>query len=292
MKVLLSTIGGHATSALLDSYLEPLRGAFIRISAAPTNGSTIDNVRITSQYAPSFITSKVLDSRGNSTTKAGRSMLMTMDLPRPEWPAHEIAVIGGRHEDDLVIAGGYLRVAELSATEWSQNGPDDSLPIPIYYNYRHSVELSLKGLIREAAIIIRRGEYDTRGENRRPDRIDEKLREDSHSIRKLTERLDRYLGLIADLEAPNNKIDPESLAALRWLNDMDQTGETFRYAHIGAGAASRPARPVQTNINFYDEIRKVHDLAWLLQAGYSGALQEFGDLQQEYLEEMRWATGC
>jgi hypothetical protein len=219
-------------------------------------------------------------------------MLMSMDLPRPKWPAHEIAVIGGRHEDDLVIAGGYLRVAELSATEWSQNGPDDSLPIPIYYNYRHSVELSLKGLIREAAIIIRRGEYDTRGENLRSDRIDEKLREDSHSIRKLTERLNRYLDLIADLEAPNNKIDPESFATLQWLDDMDQTGETFRYAHIGAGAASRPARPVQTNINFYDEIRKVHDLAWLLQAGYSGALQEFGDLQQEYLEEMRWATGC
>ena len=64
-------------------------------------------------------------------------MLMGMDLPRPKWPAHEIAVIGG--QDALVIAGGYLRVAERAATEWSQNGPDDSLPIPIYYNYRHSV---------------------------------------------------------------------------------------------------------------------------------------------------------
>ncbi|MFG2350300.1 hypothetical protein [Streptomyces phaeochromogenes] len=52
------------------SCFEPLRGAFIRISAAPTNGSIIDNVRITPQYATSFITSKVLDSRGNSTTKA------------------------------------------------------------------------------------------------------------------------------------------------------------------------------------------------------------------------------
>jgi hypothetical protein len=219
-------------------------------------------------------------------------MLMSMDLPRPKWPAHEIAVIGGRHEDDLIIARGYLRVAELAATEWSQNGPDDFLPIPIYYNYRHSVELSLKGLIRETATIIRRGEYDTRGENLRPDQIDEKLREDSHSIRKLAERLNRYLGLITDLDPPNNKIDPESFAALQWLDDMDQTGETFRYARIGAGQASRTARPDQTNINFYEDIRKVHDLAWLLQAGYSSALQAFGDLQQEYLEEMRWVTGC
>ncbi|WP_406415853.1 hypothetical protein OH809_41195 [Streptomyces sp. NBC_00873] len=34
-----------------------------------------------------------------------------MDLPRPKWPLDEIAVIGGRREDDLAIAGGYLRLA-------------------------------------------------------------------------------------------------------------------------------------------------------------------------------------
>jgi len=210
-----------------------------------------------------------------------------MDLPRPKWPQHEIAVIGGRDEDDLAIAGGYLRVAEIAATDWSLHGPDDSLPVPILYNYRHSVELSLKWLIRAAAAIIRRGDYGTGGENLSRDKVDEKLRSDSHSIKKLAERLNRYLGLISDLDPPNDRIDAESFEALLWLDAQDETGETFRYSMIGKGADSRPARESQTNINFYDQINKVHQLAGLLQAGYSGALDAFGDLQAEYLQEMR-----
>ena len=67
---LLSTIGGHTTKPLLDGYFEPPSGAFIRIAAAPTNGSIIDSIRITSLYATAFIASKVLGSRGSSTTAA------------------------------------------------------------------------------------------------------------------------------------------------------------------------------------------------------------------------------
>ncbi|MEH0564460.1 hypothetical protein QBA37_35415 [Streptomyces silvae] len=211
---------------------------------------------------------------------------MDMDLPRPRWPSHEIAVIGGRHEDDLAVAGGYLRMAEIAATHWSQQGPDDSLPVPILYNYRHSVELSLKWLIRSAAYIIRRGEYNTRGENLSKDKVDEKLRDDSHSIRKLAERLNRYLGLIPDFDAPNNRIDAESFETLKWLDAQDETGETFRYSMIGKGSGIRPARETQTNINFYDQVNRVHQLAHLLQGGYSAALDTFRDLQEEYLQEM------
>ncbi|MGW0697633.1 hypothetical protein [Streptomyces sp. NPDC002738] len=173
---------------------------------------------------------------------------MTLNLPRPRWPGYEIAVIGGQHEDDLAVAGGYLSVAEIAATHWSLHGPDDSLPIPILYNYRHSVELSLKWLIRFAAGIIRRGAYDTRGKNLSHDKVDEKLRDDSHSIRKLAERLNRYLGLIPDLDPPNNRIDAESFEALKWLDAQDETGETFRYSMIGRGrTAGRPARPRRTS---------------------------------------------
>ncbi|MFF3359292.1 hypothetical protein ACFYWN_43500 [Streptomyces sp. NPDC002917] len=212
---------------------------------------------------------------------------MTLNLPRPRWPGYEIAVIGGQHEDDLAVAGGYLSVAEIAATHWSLHGPDDSLPIPILYNYRHSVELSLKWLIRFAAGIIRRGAYDTRGKNLSHDKVDEKLRDDSHSIRKLAERLNRYLGLIPDLDPPNNRIDAESFEALKWLDAQDETGETFRYSMIGKGADSRPARETQTNINFYDHVNRVHQLALLLQAGYPDALDAFRDLQDEYLQEAR-----
>jgi hypothetical protein len=209
-----------------------------------------------------------------------------MNLPRPRWPQHEIAVVGGRHEDDLAVAGGYLRVAEIAATHWSLHGPDDSLPVPILYNYRHSVELSLKWLIRTSAEIIRRGAYDTRGENLHHDKVADKLREDSHSIRKLAERLNRYLGFISDLDPPNNRIDTETFEALQWLDAQDENGETFRYSMIGKGAGVRPARETQTNINFYDQVNRVHQLAQLLQGGYSSALDAFRELQEEYLQEM------
>jgi hypothetical protein len=209
-----------------------------------------------------------------------------MNLPRPRWPVHEIAVIGGSSEDDLAIAGGYLRVAEIGATHWSQHGPDDSLPIPVLYNYRHSVELSLKWLIRTTARIVRRGQYHTNGANLDREKVDKKLREDSHSIKKLAERLNTYLGFITDLDPPNNRIDDASMETLRWLDQQDETGETFRYSMVGRGTDSRPARAVQTNINFYEDVNKVHLLAHLLQDGYSAYLDTFEDLQQEYLEEM------
>lgn len=214
-------------------------------------------------------------------------MDLDLDLPRPKWPQHEIAVIGGRHEDDLAIAGGYLRLAEIAATHWSLHGPDDSLPVPILYTYRHSVELSLKWLIRTAARIIRRGAYDTNGEDLSRERVEDRLRCDSHSIKKLAERLNRYLGLIPDLDPPNNRIDSDSFKALQWLDAQDETGETFRYSTIGKGADRRPARDTQTNMNFYDHVNKVHRLAGLLQGGYSGALDAFEDLQREYMQEMR-----
>ncbi len=209
-----------------------------------------------------------------------------MDLPRPRWSAYEIAVYGGSIEDDLVIAGGYLRVAQIAAERWSLHGPDDSLPVPILYNYRHSVELSLKWLIRRAARIIRTEGYDTRGRNLSPQKGDAKLREDSHSIKKLAERLNTYLGLITDLQPPENRIDDESMATLLWLDGQDDTGETYRYATVGRDAASQPSRPHQTNINFYDEVNRLHHLASLLQGGYSSHLDEFGHQLAEYRQAM------
>ncbi|MEV0694083.1 hypothetical protein [Streptomyces sp. NPDC050388] len=52
-----------------------------------------------------------------------------LSLPRPRWANAEIAVWGG-----------YLRVAETAARHWIAHGPDDLLPLPILYNYRHSMD--------------------------------------------------------------------------------------------------------------------------------------------------------
>ncbi|WP_331751510.1 hypothetical protein OID55_42170 (plasmid) [Streptomyces sp. NBC_00715] len=207
------------------------------------------------------------------------------NLPRPRWSIHEIAIWGGSEEDDLALASGYLDVAEIAARHWIARGPNDSLPIPILYNYRHSIELSLKWLIRTAArCIVRSGYAGT--ENLSPDKVDERVR--THNIRKLADHLNRYLAML-DLPAPEQRIDPESWKQLNWLDSEDATGETFRYAVVGRGPDRTPARPVQQNVNFYEQVNELHKLAHLLSGGYTSHLGVYEDWQIEYMEEMRSA---
>lgn len=118
-------------------------------------------------------------------------------LPRPRRPVSEIAVLGG-HENDLTIAGGYLKVAEVAERYWIDHGPDDSMPIPILYNYRHAIELTLKWLIRLAARYLEESGFTE--ENLRPDKLDKKL--ETHNVKRLADRLDRYLGLL-EIRAPD-----------------------------------------------------------------------------------------
>lgn len=204
-----------------------------------------------------------------------------LNLPRPRWRLHEIAVLGG-YEDDLTIAAGYLEVAEIAARHWIERGPNDGLPIPILYNYRHSIELSLKWLIRLAARCLIRGGYT--GENLSADTLNRKLH--THNIKKLADRLNRYMELL-DLPEPNNRIDTASWNLLTWLDSEDETGETYRYATVGHGPRSAPARPGQVNLNFYEQVNELHKLAHLLHAGYSGYLEAFEENQIEFFAEMR-----
>jgi hypothetical protein len=141
-----------------------------------------------------------------------------LNLPRPKRQVSEIAILGG-HEDDLDVAGGYLRVAEIAARHWIAHGPDDGLPIPILFNYRHGIELTLKWLIRLTARCMARDGYTQ--EDLSPAKLDEKLH--THNIKKLADRLDRYMGLL-QIDAPDNGIDSASRRLLDWLNSEDQTG--------------------------------------------------------------------
>jgi hypothetical protein len=200
-----------------------------------------------------------------------------LNLPRPKWHYHEIAVLGGPHEDDLAIAGGYLRAAEVTARYWIDRGPDDGLPIPILYLYRHGIELSLKWLIRVAARCAVRDGY--KGpENLSPTKVDERLH--THNIKKLADCLNRYMGYLS-LIGPQNRIDPESWQLLAWLDSEDETGETYRYAVVGQGADRTRARPVQENVNFYEQVNELHKLAHLLHGGYSTHLDEYEQMQKD-----------
>jgi len=199
-----------------------------------------------------------------------------LNLPRPKRQMSEIAILGG-HEDDLAIAGGYLRVAEIAARHWIAHGPDDGLPIPILFNYRHGIELTLKWLIRLTARCLVRDGYTQ--EDLSPAKLNKKL--DTHNIKKLADRLDRYMALL-QIDAPANRIDSASRRLLDWLDSEDQTGEAFRYAMVGHGPGRTAARPDQVRINFYEQVNELHKLANLLYGGYSGFLDAHEELQIDY----------
>lgn len=100
--------------------------------------------------------------------------------------------------------------------------------------------------------------------------------------------LNRYLALL-DLPTSEQRIDPESWKQLNWLDSEDATGETFRYAVVGHGPKSAPARPMQQNVNFYEQVNELHKLAHLLCGGYTSHLSVYEDYQMEFIEEMRAA---
>ncbi|MBC9729817.1 hypothetical protein [Streptomyces sp. TRM68367] len=197
-----------------------------------------------------------------------------LNLRRPVHEHHEVAILGGSHEDDLTIAGGYFTAGELAATKFFEQ-PDDGLAIPVLYLYRHSIELSLKWLIRVAARCAVRDGYAGQ-ENLEPERVEARLRS-THNVRKLAECLDRYMKELKHF-GRDNKIDPATWKTLKWLDTEDQTGEAYRYAVIGSRNPSQ-ARPVQENINFYDQVNALHRLAISLQHVYSTALYDYEQFQ-------------
>jgi hypothetical protein len=193
----------------------------------------------------------------------------------------EVAVHGG-HEDGLTIAGGYLKVAEVAAKYWIKHGQDRSMPNAILYNYRHAIELTLKWLIRLAARYLVEGGYTK--ENLSPEKLDKKL--DTHNVKKLADRLDRYLGLL-EIRAPDNRIDSASRQLLDWLDSEDETGQSFRYATVHDKHGSRAARPDQVKVNFYEQLNELHQVAKLLFDGYTGWLNDYEEVQQDYQEWLR-----
>ncbi|MER5790266.1 hypothetical protein [Streptomyces sp. NPDC001980] len=197
---------------------------------------------------------------------------------RSDW--HSVAVIGSPHEDDFDIALGYLQAADILASHWICNGTNDALPVPIYYNYRHGIELSLKGCIRVAAGCLRRD-----GSELPPGEPD-KLVNASHVIGHLANRLNQYLSQL--LDAPNDRIPEETQETLDWLHQLDENGQTFRYSTVRGGkrAGVVRARPNQQNIDFDADCRRLHDAGWMLYGGVGGHLDSHADLQADYYAEL------
>ncbi|MFE3410988.1 hypothetical protein ACFXMT_22465 [Streptomyces mirabilis] len=196
-----------------------------------------------------------------------------------------IAVIGGPHEDDFDLALGYAQAADILSRYWIDLGSNDALPVPIYYNYRHAIELALKGNIRVAAVCLRRDGVTV------PHEELDKFLTTSHAVEHLADRLNRYLGQL-QLEAPNNRLDKTTQDTLDWLHQMDDKGQTFRYSRVksGKGKGLVRARPHQQNIDFDADIRRLSAAAWMLYGGCGGLLDDYAENQSDFYAEMRAAS--
>jgi hypothetical protein len=219
------------------------------------------------------------DALVDDVDAAGDNPVDLTRLPprRSEW--NSIAVLGGAHEDDLDLALGYLEAGAILASHWIRTGTNDALPVPIYYQYRHAIELGLKWNIRSAATCLRRD-----GVSVPPDELDNFLTR-SHVIAHLADRLNQYLGRL--MPAPNDRIDPPTQDTLDWLHQLDENGQTFRYSTVkgGKGQGLVRARPNQQRVDFDADVRRLHDAAWVLFAGLSGVLDAHAENQAEYYAE-------
>ena len=95
----------------------------------------------------------IIDSgQAGGVTENNESLLRPV-APDGDW--RDNAIIGGRLEDDSVLAMGYLKAAEILVTHWKAGHRNDLLVVPIFNLYRHGIELALKAEIREAAARLR-----------------------------------------------------------------------------------------------------------------------------------------
>lgn len=130
---------------------------------------------------------------------------------------HGNALLGGDWEAHMPLGYGFLDAADILLEHWKQHRPDDLLVLPILYNYRHGIELTLKRTIDEAIYFARRAGvsswWDTNEE------VEKRL--NTHKIadlvRYLNECLDRLPGFQGDEGAQLGQYATEVLAQCHGL---------------------------------------------------------------------------
>ncbi|MEU8870434.1 hypothetical protein AB0D24_04575 [Streptomyces javensis] len=186
----------------------------------------------------------------------------------PRSKRRSLTKIGGPWEDDLSLAEAYLEAAELLAEHCLSNRVSDRFPIPVYYNYRHSIELALKANIRFVAQCLNRDVIPTEGPDYK--KLQEELGRE-HSIARLAGRLDE---LLRDL-LPDEKVSAPA-DALRWLHDLDATGQAFRYSTIKRGRQTgAPARPRPLHVDLEADFSRLYSAADYLIHGIPPYLESY-----------------
>jgi hypothetical protein len=193
--------------------------------------------------------------RDTTTWKRDASLAEQMFGPLPGWDdARRRAPAGGPGAKDDVLAWGYAKAANLLVDHHAFGIAAVQLFWPIAYLYRHAVELRLKDCIRNAelAITIRRARgkltivQACRARKLAPA---EKVL-GAHALVPLLDALEARLPVLGC-----NRLPSSVRTVMQALDQLDRTGEAFRYAAKKDGT---PA--LEENVNFsLERLKKVYN---------------------------------
>ncbi|ASW56484.1 hypothetical protein [Plantactinospora sp. KBS50] len=136
------------------------------------------------------------------------------------------------YDGDRGLAEGFAKAGDAILVAWQRGPhPNDTVLLPLIYNYRHGIELALKQAIRQAAACI------CVGGNGEPELWADNL--ETHLKRKHGHRLaplaTQLQGLLTRLNLGD--LGGESMKVLSRIHQLDPTGEAFRYSgHLNSTA--------------------------------------------------------
>ena len=193
------------------------------------------------------------------------------------------AIIGGPWESDGSLAIGFFDIADTAVEKWKAGHRNDTIVIPIIYNYRHGIELALKDEIREAAACLR--EDGATDRDVQADEVD-KWVSATHSIEQLVNRLTRLLDRLP--LGPDQRLPAETLEVLKKLHVLDHHGEAFRYSVVKTGSGNarvlERVRPGQQRFDIVAVAEALREAGTMVLNGVPGVLDSYA----EYQTEMRY----
>jgi hypothetical protein len=197
--------------------------------------------------------------------------------PEGNWRLNAII---GWSESDHLLAIGFHELGAHGVQRIIEGGPDDSLFVPIVYNYRHAYELVLKTAIREAARVVRNDD-DLQGHphdvNLAPKALDDRLSRE-HSLGVLLDELTELL--------VRGRIEPlptETIDTIRQLHGLDPSGQGFRYSRVKVNKVLVPARPTQQHVDVAAVGQRLSEGFQLISGGLLSVLQVAIEAQQDML---------
>lgn len=196
--------------------------------------------------------------------------------PAPREEAIQNAVVGGEWASRYPYIHGYYLAARELVKSALGDEPQDALFYPICFNYRHYVELHLKGLIRSLERFYQKLDEYEQSRRKVEELDDDDLQE--HSIHVLLNLFEERLEAVSE-----EPLDSDVRSTIMELHRTDDPrGQTFRYHRLsskdGMGEASISEAKHVDLANLAEQMEEVHK--------HLVGIDSWIDYQQTKLDEM------